>query len=46
MSMRPTGSTHTGQPGPWIMRTAGGSSCVMPWRAIACVWPPQNSMNA
>jgi len=28
MSMRPIGSTHTGQPGPWIMRTVGGSRSV------------------
>ena len=25
LSMRPTGSTQTGQPGPWIMRTLRGS---------------------
>ncbi len=25
LSMRPTGSTQTGQPGPWIIRTLAGS---------------------
>ena len=25
LSMRPIGSTQTGQPGPWIMLTFGGS---------------------
>ena len=39
------GSTHTGQPGPWISRTLAGSRSSTPWRAIACVWPPQNSMK-
>jgi hypothetical protein len=29
-SMRPMGSTHTGQPGPWIMRIEGGSSSATP----------------
>ncbi len=30
MSMRPIGSTQTGQPGPWIIRTFGGSRSVTP----------------
>jgi len=30
LSMRPIGSTHTGQPGPWIMLTLAGSRSLMP----------------
>jgi hypothetical protein len=30
LSMRPIGSTHTGQPGPWIMFTLGGSRSFKP----------------
>ena len=29
-SMRATGGTQTGQPGPWIMRTFAGSKSSMP----------------
>ena len=29
-SRRPIGRTHTGQPGPWIISTAGGSISTMP----------------
>ena len=28
--LRPTGSTQTGQPGPWIMRTLGGKRSARP----------------
>ena len=30
LSIRPIGSTHTGQPGPWIIRIAGGSRSARP----------------
>ena len=41
----PTGVTHTGQPGPEISRTDGGSIRRRPAAAIAWVWVPHTSMK-
>ena len=46
LSIISSGVTHTGQPGPWIISIASGSSWSMPWRMIEWVWPPHTSMIA
>ena len=37
--------TQTGQPGPENISTVGGSICLMPYRCMAWVWVPQNSIT-
>jgi hypothetical protein len=39
------GVTHTGQPGPWISLSSGGSSWSRPQRTMAWVWPPHTSIR-
>ena len=43
-SIRPIGSTQTGQPGPWMSSMLSGRSWASPNRKIVCVCPPQTSM--
>ncbi len=37
--------THTGQPGPMMSRSAGGSTARRPKRAMACSWLPHTCMT-
>ncbi len=43
-SMRASGVTQTGQPGPCTSSTTPSSTWSMPWRISVWVWPPQTSM--
>ena len=45
LSMRPIGSTHTGQPGPDARRVPSGMRLRMPLRAMATVWVPHTSIS-